>query len=82
MRRAVRRARRLAVALWRFARLPRWLAVVLAAALAIPGPVDDVAVMLVIGFVIAWQLRTRRNRARFARYMRAAWYLVPAEAQS
>lgn len=68
-----RRARRTAVAVWRFARLPKWLAVTFAACLAIPGPLDEMAVVLVVGVVIAWQLRTRRSRARFGRYMRVAW---------
>ena len=70
---AARRVRRVAVALWRFARLPKWLAVVFGACLVIPGPLDEMAMILVIGFVVAWQLRTRANRARFARYMRVAW---------
>lgn len=73
MRTAARRARRTAVTLWRFARLPRWLAVAFAACLVIPGPFDEVVMTLVIGGVIAWQLRTRANRVRFSRYMRVAW---------
>jgi hypothetical protein len=76
---AVRRVRRLAVALWRFARLPKWLAVVFGACLAIPGPLDEMALVLVIGGVIAWQLRTRANRRRFCRYMRTAWCLTPVK---
>lgn len=73
MRTAARRARRTAVTLWRFARLPKWLAAVFAACLVIPGPLDEAALVLVVGGVIAWQLRTRANRVRFSRYMRVAW---------
>ena len=73
MKTAWRRIRRLMVALWRFAKLPKWLAAVFAACLAIPGPLDEMALTLVIGVVIAWQLRTPRNRVRFGRYMRTAW---------
>jgi hypothetical protein len=68
-----RRVKRLSVALWRFAKLPRWLAVTFAACVVIPGPFDEMAVALVVGVLLAWQLRTRANRARFARYMRVAW---------
>jgi hypothetical protein len=60
-------------AVWRFAKLPKWLAVLFGVCLAIPGPLDEAAVALVIGLVIAWQLRTRRNRIRFRRYVRIAW---------
>ena len=73
MRTAVRRVRRVAVALWRFARLPKWLAAVFGACLVIPGPLDEMALVLVLGAVLAWQLRTRASRARFRRYMRVAW---------
>lgn len=73
VRTTARRAKRLSVALWRFARLPRWLAVAFAACLVIPGPLDEMALALVIGVVIGWQLRTRRNRVRFGRYLRVAW---------
>jgi len=73
LRTAARRVRRLSCAVWRFARLPRWLAVAFAACLVIPGPLDEMALALVVGFVIAWQLRTRPNRVRFRRYMRVAW---------
>jgi hypothetical protein len=41
-----RRVKRCCVALWRFARLPKWLAVLFAACLAIPGPLDEMAVAL------------------------------------
>jgi hypothetical protein len=73
MKTAVRRVRRAAAALWRFARLPRWLAAVFAACLVIPGPLDEMALVLAIGGVIGWQLRTRANRTRFRRYMHVAW---------
>jgi hypothetical protein len=69
-----RRARRTAVAVWRFARLPKWLAVTFAACLAIPGPLDELGLALVVGGIVGWQLRTRRNRSRFGRYMRVAWH--------
>jgi hypothetical protein len=83
VRTGARRARRIAVAVWRFARLPKWLAVTFAVCLAIPGPLDELALALVVGVVVGWQLRTRDNRTRFARCMRAAWrgyeavYLAP-----
>ena len=72
---AWRRVRRVAVALWRFSKLPKWLAALFALCLAIPGPLDEMALALVLGLVITWQLRTRRNRVRFGRYMRTAWRL-------
>jgi hypothetical protein len=69
---AVRRVRRVVVATLRFTRAhcPRWLAPLLAVCLAIPGPIDE-AVVLVIGLAVI--LRTSRNRATYARYMRVAW---------
>ena len=69
---AVRRLRRCMVATLRFtkAHSPRWLVPVIAVCLAIPGPIDE-AIVIAIGLVVI--LRTRRNRATYARYLRVAW---------
>jgi ABC-type nitrate/sulfonate/bicarbonate transport system permease component len=69
---ASRRVRRVCVALTRFARryCPRWLLPILAICLAIPGPLDEAAVVAIALVPI---LRSRRNRVTFGRYMRTAW---------
>ncbi len=68
------RTRRVTASIWRYAKahLPKWLLGVLAACLVIPGPLDEIAVLLVLAAII---LRSRRNRLVFARYMRTAWRL-------
>lgn len=65
-------SRRVVYATVRFTRAhaPKWLAPILAVCLAIPGPIDELAV-LVIGLVII--LRTSRHRHIYARYVRVAW---------
>lgn len=69
---AVRRVRRVAVATLRFTRAhaPKWLLPIIGICLAIPGPIDEM-VVIAIGLVVI--LRTHRNRATYARYMRVAW---------
>ena len=79
MRKAIRttaalgcRCGRVALVLWRFAKsvTPKWLLPVLAACLAIPGPVDE---LLVIALVLVPVLRKREARAELGRQVRAAW---------
>jgi hypothetical protein len=49
---------------------PRWLAVVLSVALAIPGPVDELIVLMIVAFV-AW--RRPVMRAAMVDAVRVAW---------
>ena len=72
MRRAVRRAWRVTVALWRFARAhtPKWLLPVLAVCVFVPGPFDELAVLAV---VLVPVLRSRAARTELAAAVRAAW---------
>ena len=67
-----RRCGRVALVLWKFAKsvTPKWLLPVLAACLAIPGPLDE---LLVIALVLVPVLRKREARAELGRQVRAAW---------
>lgn len=69
-----RRSRRVAFATLRFAKryAPRWLAPALVACAFIPGPLDE---LLVIVAALLPILRSRRNRVVFSRYIRTAWEL-------
>lgn len=49
---------------------PKWLAVVLAVALAIPGPVDEMVVLLIIGGMVAFK---PAMRADMVASVRSAW---------
>lgn len=66
------RTRRVAVAMVRYgkAHMSPWMLVVTGACLAVPGPLDEI---VVVPLLVAFTLRTRRNRVIFARYMRIAW---------
>ena len=68
----VSRPVRVAGALWRFARAhtPKWLLPVLAVCLAIPGPLDE---LLVLVLVLAPVLRSRDARRELATSVAAAW---------
>ena len=70
--RHAQRAWRVARALWRFARahVPKWLLPILAVCLAIPGPLDELAVLAV---VLVPVLKSRDNRREFAASVREAW---------
>ena len=69
---AARRSWRVLVALWRFARAhtPKWLLPVLAVCLAIPGPLDELAVLAV---VLVPVLRSRQARQELGASVKAAW---------
>jgi hypothetical protein len=64
---------RLTTATWHFARLPKWLLIVFAACLVIPGPLDELAFCLVVLALVLWQLRTQTGRSAYAAAMRVAW---------
>lgn len=49
---------------------PKWLAVVLAVALAIPGPIDELVVLLIIGGMVAFK---PVMRADMVASVRTAW---------
>jgi hypothetical protein len=70
----VRRVWRVGCAVWRFARArcPGWLLPVLAVALLIPGPVDELAVVAV---VLVPVLRSREERAALGAAVAGAWEL-------
>ena len=68
----VRRVWRVLMALWRFAkrRVPKWLLPILAVCLAIPGPLDELAVLAV---VLVSVLRSRQARQELGASVKAAW---------
>ena len=72
MRRFAARSWRVMLAVWRFAkaRVPRWLLPVFAVALLIPGPLDEIAVLMV---VLVPVLRSRVARRELADSVRGAW---------
>ena len=74
--RLVRRCWRVIVALWRFARAhaPKWLLPVLAVAVFVPGPFDELAIVAV---VLVPVLRSREARAELGSSVRDAWK-IPA----
>lgn len=66
------RSWRVAKAVWRFAKAhcPKWLMPVLAVCLAIPGPLDELAVLVV---VLVPVLRSRDARRELGASVREAW---------
>lgn len=66
------RSWRVVRAVWRFAkaRVPKWLLPVLAVCLAVPGPLDELAVLAV---VLVPVLRSREARAELASAVCEAW---------
>jgi hypothetical protein len=71
-RRFAGRSWRVACAVWRFAkaRCPKWLLPVLGVALLIPGPLDELAILLVVAWPV---LRSREARCELAASVRGAW---------
>ena len=69
-----RRTRRVAFATMRYAKryAPRWLAPAMVVCAFIPGPVDDILVIVAALLPI---LRSHRNRVIFSRYIYTAWEL-------
>lgn len=69
---ALRRAWRVTIAVWRFARAhsPKWLLPVLAVCVFIPGPFDELAVIAVVAWPV---LRSPAARAELASAVRVAW---------
>ncbi len=69
---AARRLWRVTVALAQFARrhVPKRLLPVFAACLLIPGPLDELAVLAVVAFIV---LRDAGKRAELAAVVRTAW---------
>ena len=72
--RAAARSWRVAMAVWRFAKAhcPKWLLPVLAACLLIPGPLDEVTVLVV---VLVPVLRSREARSELGAAVSEAWRL-------
>jgi hypothetical protein len=67
-----RRTRRVAFATMRYAKryAPRWLAPAMVVCAFIPGPLDE---LLVIVAALLPILRSHHNRVTFARYIHTAW---------
>lgn len=66
---------RLLTATWRFAlaHVPKWLLGALAVCALVPGPFDEILILLVLTALVVSSCR-RRNL--FSRYMRTAWRLA------
>lgn len=66
---------RVAAVAWKFAmrHVPKWLRRLLAVCLAIPGPFDELAALLVVAVFLAWALRSAESRREVAASVRSAW---------
>lgn len=62
-----------AIAVWRFAHLPKWLGGLFAVCAVIPGPFDETAAALTVAACILFKLRSPAARRRLARMVRFAW---------